>query len=240
MRTGPPNGISRLKRICWKNAAPASRSPTPWTARSRCIGSRNGLSLLHFFQRLRQIGLQVGRVFEADVESHDAVAISGAAGARAEVISDGEACHAGPTVADFEEGKIVYKSVDLPLGKALFENDGEYAGRSGEIAFEEFVARAGRQRRMKHEFDFRSSREPLCQSKRGFFDRGKAHRESFQPAESERAIVWRSGAAKQLMRKPDFLIRRVVAHGDRPEKKVAVATNVFRQGLHRHVNAVSE
>ena len=154
-------------------------------------------SSTHFFERLRQIGLQVGDVFEADVESDDPVAVVWAAWARAEIVGNGEACHAGPTVADFEKGEIVYETVDLIFGEVTLENDGEDAGRSGEIAFEAFVARAGRQRGMKDEFDLRPSREPLRESKRGFFDRGKAHRESFQPAESQRAIVWRSCAAEE-------------------------------------------
>src|SRR5882724_2917111 len=42
------------------------------------------------------------------------------------------------------------------------------------------------------------------------------------------------------MRKPDFLIRRVVTHGDRPEEKVAMSADVFGKGLHSDVNAVSE
>src|SRR2546430_11773499 len=119
----------------------------------------NRFSSTHFFERLRQIRLQVRQILQPDVQPHDAVLVVGSASAGAEVVCDGEAGYAGPAVADFEEREIVHEAVDLIFAEATLENDGEDAGRSGEIAFPEFVARARRQRRMEHKFNFRSSCE---------------------------------------------------------------------------------
>src|SRR5580692_1053070 len=56
--------------------------------------------------------------------------------------------HARPTVSDLEQVQRIDKSENLRLGKLLPEDDREQAGRTGEVAFPEFVSGARGKRGM--------------------------------------------------------------------------------------------
>lgn len=96
-----------------------------------------------------EVGLEVGSVFEADVEADDAVRIIGTMRAGREIVGDGEAGDAGPAIADFEELERIHEGVDLFFCEVFSKDDGEDACRAREIALEKFVARARRNSRME-------------------------------------------------------------------------------------------
>ena len=96
-----------------------------------------------------------------------------------EIVGDGEACDAGPAIADFEKLERIDEGMDLFFGELLFEDDREDAGRAGEIAFEEFVAGTRGKRRMQDQLDLGTRYKPLRESERGFFDSGEADGERF-------------------------------------------------------------
>src|SRR5215831_19441944 len=129
---------------------------------------------LHCQKRMLEIRFEIRGVFEADAETDDSVAVIGAVRAMSEIEGHGEAGDAGPTKANLEQFERVDKRVNTLLGELFFENEGEHAGRTSEIAFEKLVTGAGRKSGMKNEFDFGTPGEPLCEAERGFFDGGKA------------------------------------------------------------------
>src|SRR5580658_3908978 len=95
---------------------------------------RATLSVLHFssslhrVQRVRQVCLEIVDVFETDVQAYDSVTVVRAALRRVEIVSDGQAGHARPTVSDLEQLQCIYESENLWLGKLLLENNREQAG----------------------------------------------------------------------------------------------------------------
>jgi len=80
-------------------------------------------TLLHRLQRLRQVCLEIVDVFETDVQAYDPVAIVRATLRRVEIVSNGQAGHARPTVSDLEQLQGIYKSKNLRLGKLLPEDN---------------------------------------------------------------------------------------------------------------------
>ncbi len=93
---------------------------------------------------------------------------------------------------------------------------------------------------MQHAFHFRLVREPARDFQRRRFDRAETQPQRLQTAQGEAAVVGRDGTADDLSRRAEPFVDRVVAHGDRAEQQVAVAADVFRDGLHRDVHAVRE
>lgn len=72
--------------------------------------------------------MEVRSVFEADIEADDTVGVVRTMRAGREVVSDGEAGDAGPTVADLEKLERVDEGMDLLFREILLEDDGENAG----------------------------------------------------------------------------------------------------------------
>src|SRR5580692_9570844 len=157
-----------------------------------------GISL-HRLQRAGQVRLEIVDVFETKVQAYDSVAVVRAALRRVEIVSDRQAGHARPTVSDLEQLQGIHKSENLRLAKLPLEDDGEKAGRAGEVALPEFVSRAGGKRGMKHQFDLGTLCEPAGEREGSFLQRLQADGKSLHAAQGEAAIVRRSGAAHQLM-----------------------------------------
>src|SRR6266481_5401762 len=93
---------------------------------------------------------------------------------------------------------------------------------------------------MQDEFDFGAIGKPFGYSECRVFDGGEAHGQRLQAAESEAAIVGRHRKTKHLLRDAETLVDGVIANGDRAEQQVAVAADVFGDGLHGNVDAMSE
>src|ERR1700758_3341235 len=95
-----------------------------------------------------------------------------------DLVGDGQTGNSPPTVSHLEKFERIDEGVDLLLRRPRLEDERKYARGAQEIALPELVAGAGRERGMKHEFDFRAGREPLCDGERGSFDCGEAHGKS--------------------------------------------------------------
>ena len=187
-----------------------------------------------------EIGEKIWRGFQADAETHDAVIVRRAAGNAPDVVSDGETGDPGPAVAHLEETQRVDKVEYLLLRWARSKNNRENSGRAEEIALPEFVSGAGRQCWVQHAFDFRSRREPFGDGECGILDGGKTDGESLQAAKGETAVVGRNRAAEHLLRDAEALEDGGIFHGDGAEQDIAVAADVFSEGLERDVDAVVE
>jgi len=163
-----------------------------------------------------------------------------AAGNAANVVGDSKAGDAGPTVADFEKLESVDEGVHLRLQGARLEDDRKHARRAEEIALPEFVTGAGRKCGVQNCFDFRTDGKPRGHGECGCFDGGKAHGHGLQAAECEAAIIGRDGEAKILLRGTETLVECGITNSDRTKEQVAVTADVFGDGLHSDIYAMSE
>src|ERR1700738_563846 len=57
----------------------------------------------HFVERLRQIGLKIGRIFQPNVQPHDAMTIVWPVWFRLKIVRHGQARDAGPAIADLKQ-----------------------------------------------------------------------------------------------------------------------------------------
>src|ERR1700722_15161300 len=108
-----------------------------------------------------------------------------------EVISDCQTGYARPAISDLEQLQGIHKMQNLLLSKFALEDNGKKPSRPAEVTLPEFMAGAGRKRRMQYQFDLGTLRKPLRQFQSGLFKRAQTHGKSLHATKRQAAVVMR-------------------------------------------------
>ena len=93
---------------------------------------------------------------------------------------------------------------------------------------------------MQHPFHTGLRIQPFCHRQGRSFQRVQTNRQGLQSPQGQRAIIRRNCQTQLLVNRAQFRIGRVISRRYAAQQKITVPADIFRQGLHRDIDAMRE